>query len=331
MELIVEQITSSNKVLQLFKVSGETISIGRAYDNDIILQEDHISPHHARLSLNESNELVITDLESVNGIKDKSNKRVDVSAILNSGDKFVFGKLSLRILDASHEVAEAKKLNYLEVFTSKIDRWYWALAAAGLLYAHYIFQSYISSIAKVVWPTLILNNFYEVLAIVIVSLFVSALARVFKKEVKLFSIIALTMSLVLVQQLCAILGSFLWFNWGETWVLGFGSEVVNAILLFVFLWGAFYMASNMNFRRISLISCVLLIGFLGLSNIDYFDEDGVYLYPSYNATMLPLGLLIVEPVSVQDNVESSKRLFAKASQEAKRRNVEAEEAKISSM
>lgn len=328
MELIIEQITPSNKVLQLFKAAGESIRIGRAYDNDIILQEEHISPYHAEVSLNAEGELVLNDLDSINGIKDATNKPVGSNALIASGDKFVFGKITLRIMQASHNVIEAKKLNFLEEFTSKINQWYWALTFTFLLYLHYMFQAYISSITKVVWPSLILDNIYIMLSFIVVALILSALARIFKKEVKLFAIVVLTMCLALLQEFTVLAGNFLWFNWGESGFLGLGSEIIDAGLIFAFLWGAFYLASNMNFKRISITSSVLLLSILVLSNLSYFDEDDVFLYPSYSAVVLPSKWLIIEPISVDEHASVSKGLFAEATKEAKRRNVEAEEEKL---
>ena len=328
MELIIEQLSPSNKTLQLFKASGDNIRIGRAYDNDIILQEEHISPYHAELSLNTEGELVLNDLDSINGIKDVSNKPVEPNTLVASGDKFVFGKLTLRIMQASHKVMEAKKLTFLEEFTSKINHWYWALALSSLLYLHNIYQAYISSISKVVWPTLILDNLYVILSFIVISLIISVLARIFKKDVKLFAIVTLTMGLVLIQEYTGLVGNFLWFNWGESGLVEIGNELINAGLIFAFLWGAFYLASNMNFKRISITSSVLLLSILVLSNLSYLDEDDVYLYPSYSAVVLPSKWLLIEPISVEETVSASKNLFDQSAKEAKRRNVEAEEEKL---
>lgn len=327
MELIVEHITSSNKTLQLFKVVGDTISIGRAYDNDIILQEEHISPYHAEISLNEGGELVLRDLDSVNGIKNAANRLLESNTLITSGDKFVLGKLTVRIMQVNHKVVEAKKLNFLEEFTSKINHWYWALALTSFVYLYYIFKAYTSSIAKVEWPTLILDNLYIMLSFIVLSLIIGVLARIFKKEVKFFAIVTLTMALILIEECTAMVGNFLWFNWGESTMLGLGSELIDAGLIFCFLWGAFYLASNMNFKRISITSTVLLLGILGLSNLNYFDDDDVYLYPSYSAIVLPSAYLVSQAISVQEHVGASKSLFVKATKEAKRRNVEAEEEK----
>lgn len=328
MELIIEQLTPTNKTLQFFKASGETIRIGRAYDNDIILQEEHISPYHAELSVNSEGDLVLNDLDSINGIKDATNKAVKPNTHVTSGDKFVFGKLTLRIMEASHKVIEAKKLNFLEEFTSKINHWYWAVAFTSLMYLHYILQAYISSIAKIVWPTLILNNIYVILSFIVIALIISVLARIFKKDVKLFAIVTLIMCLALIQEYSAIVGNFLWFNWGESNLLGIGNELIEAGLIFAFLWGSFYLASNMNFRRISITSSVLLLSILVLSNLSYFDEDDVYLYPSYSAIVLPSKWLLIDPISVEENVSASKSLFEQSAKEAKRRNIEAEEEKL---
>lgn len=101
--IFVEQLAPSGEVLERTKVTHLPITIGRAYDNDIILDDPHTAAHHAQIELNQLNELIIADLGSFNGIT-LTNTRENFFVI--NGDKtYRLGHTRLRIRTAEHQVA----------------------------------------------------------------------------------------------------------------------------------------------------------------------------------------------------------------------------------
>jgi len=77
----------------------ETVTIGRAPDNDLIVAHDSISGHHAKLVLEEDAYSVV-DLDSTNGVKVEDI--ATTSGPLTNGTKVTFGKV-----DAVYECEEA--------------------------------------------------------------------------------------------------------------------------------------------------------------------------------------------------------------------------------
>lgn len=65
--IIVEVLEKSGKIHERCKITHFPATIGRAYDCDVILQDDYVSPQHARLTCNESGEILLSDLDSENG------------------------------------------------------------------------------------------------------------------------------------------------------------------------------------------------------------------------------------------------------------------------
>jgi len=86
------------------------ISIGRAYDNDIIVDDRYVDAHHASLSLDDDGVVVIEDLESVNGVKDGLRGARAARIRLPSGGTVRLGETVLRMLDVGHNVARAVPL-----------------------------------------------------------------------------------------------------------------------------------------------------------------------------------------------------------------------------
>ncbi len=88
-------------VLQEVPVSGGPVTIGRALDNDIRIDNLAVSNYHARVYA-EAGNLMVEDLESLNGTF-VNDQRVKCTA-LRDGDAITIGKHQI-IIDEMHEAA----------------------------------------------------------------------------------------------------------------------------------------------------------------------------------------------------------------------------------
>ncbi len=68
-----------------YPLRGATTRIGRLSDNDVVIDDDTVSRHHAVI-VDTGNSFVITDLQSANGV-DVADQRVRTSALLADGDR----------------------------------------------------------------------------------------------------------------------------------------------------------------------------------------------------------------------------------------------------
>jgi hypothetical protein len=101
--IFVEQLTPDGEVAHRTRINHLPIRIGRAYDNDIILNDLHTAAHHAQVEFNQLGELIISDLGSYNGIT-QANTRENFFVI--DGDKiYRLGHTRLRIRTADYQVA----------------------------------------------------------------------------------------------------------------------------------------------------------------------------------------------------------------------------------
>lgn len=324
MELIFETVTRGNKVLSCQKVTGNRITIGRGYDNDVILQEEHVCPNHAELIV-EDGQMLLVDKGSINGIKDQHNNAHAAKIQVKSGDVFVFGKVFLRILSAQHPVVATKKINFIEDFTRACNHWYWALAMIILYYIILLTNSYYETYQEIVWSKLLVTAVFSSLAMFVLPLFVALMARVFKKDVKFFTIVFFCYAISVIWLLLTNFGQVLTFNWGDSKLISLGAELLDYSLLLLFLAGSFYLASNMTLRRIATVSSALVLSFAMLFYINEMGDDNVKLSPNMHGTVLPSKWLWAQPQSAEVVKQHSQRLFSQASDEANRRNLEAEQ------
>lgn len=88
-------VTSGPKRGTELELRGEPISIGRARDSDLLIQDDYTSTHHARL-LNWNGQWMIQDLDSTNGTY-VDGERVSQPTAVNSGTQVRIGTTTFEL------------------------------------------------------------------------------------------------------------------------------------------------------------------------------------------------------------------------------------------
>lgn len=323
MELIIEQLGRNNKVVRYSKVSGDKIRIGRAYDNDIVLQDDHVSPYHAEIDVyHDDDVIVLTDIESTNGIRTKNNGRIENSTRVTSGDAFILGKARVRILKANHPVAPAKELSVLDDITSNVNQWYFAILTLVLFWSSLMADNYLIRYDSIIWSKEAAKFSLVTLMFVVIPAGVAISARFFKKEVRFFASIVFFFSIFILFQLTEGFAQWLDFNWPNSSVSATFIGILELVLLVGLFWGLFYLASNMSMKKITLVSVLFVAGISGLVFYSKQRLD-IELYPQSTVIVLPKSLLLVQAESISKQDETNKSLFEIAAQEARNLNKEA--------
>ena len=100
----VEVLARNGDVLSRQRCATLPVTIGRGYDNDVILDDAHTAPHHAVLEAGEDGALLLRDVGSQNGIV-LHGRREKVVAL--DGTTIVrLGHTRLRVRDARFPVAQ---------------------------------------------------------------------------------------------------------------------------------------------------------------------------------------------------------------------------------
>ncbi len=107
--IVVEVLDRRGRVRERVRLSRFPAFVGRAYTNDVILEDRFVSPRHCVIRETESGEILLEDLESLNGVK-PLNHPSSGSPAIRSGDRFRVGETLLRLVDADHPVAPAEAL-----------------------------------------------------------------------------------------------------------------------------------------------------------------------------------------------------------------------------
>lgn len=107
-----EPLDRQQRALRSVDVWHWPVTIGRALDNDVVLDDPYVAPHHARLSTDEAGRVVLTVLTSGNGVQHGKRRLASGESITlpEDGTSFAMGGTRLRVRLPSEVLAPEQPL-----------------------------------------------------------------------------------------------------------------------------------------------------------------------------------------------------------------------------
>lgn len=125
----IEVLSRHHEVVARQRLVTNAVTIGRAYDNDIVLDDPHVAAHHLRLVHGDNDTWVAEDLGSVNGLYVDGERARREPVVLDAGTTLHIGTTGLRVRTSTYTVAEELPL------LRGMPRWPAALACLALVFA----------------------------------------------------------------------------------------------------------------------------------------------------------------------------------------------------
>lgn len=322
MNLIVEEINRSRKVLQRYRFKAQIkITIGRALDNDIILSEPHVSPYHMELILNENGQWQIHDLDSCNGVRSQSRKKIADGSIIESGDTLLLGRSYISIWNEQHPVEKAWPLHSVEdVFHTISSPWILMSLIGVFLFAEWQF-SVMNNYRDLATSKLVNELVYEMLIILGWASVWSLGGRVLRHESRFNSQLAVTLCAAMLLQWLPMLMKILAYNGQYGLWLTEIRYFINGAIFSILLWSNFYLSlpQKPGIRIIwsnTLAWGVVLIYLLP----PIFDAQRFRGYPLYDSLLLPPSVFWAEPKSPEAFQNRALKLYGRQKQPAESDN-----------
>lgn len=317
MALIIEELNRSQRVQARYRMDGERFTLGRAYDNDLILDDAHADPRHAEVVCNEDGGYTLRDLHSANGsqlLGNNRDKSVKAGAFseraIESGDEIQFGKTHLRFTHSETAVSPALPLHTLERLFDRLSH---PAAAFALLFTvgmSTLVISYLGYARSYEW-TLATN----LVAGSVVGLLVYAAAwafigRVVRHETHFFTHLSIAALGALLYAAWEWFGNLLDFNFALGGWEGVLDLAVLALLLPAMLWCACFLALNLSSRWRWGVALLLPWSFLGLGMAEEIGAMRKFnALPEISTEIKYEDVLWREPVPMRQFIASSPALF----------------------
>ncbi len=112
-KIIVEAFPPNTQKSRLHVFEKGSITVGRSYDCDVILEDGFVSPEHVKIELDaHGKDFLITDLESDNGTVIRKSRLNGAEVPFTSGQNCKIGKTRLRIFSGQHQIEPTRHLNF---------------------------------------------------------------------------------------------------------------------------------------------------------------------------------------------------------------------------
>jgi hypothetical protein len=105
--MILEQLDARGRVTHRFRLDGTETTIGRAYDNHVILDDPYADPHHLKIAPGLDGRLEFADLDTINGTWDPIHRARMAGGLVRPGLELRVGRTVLRFSGLDQPVAAA--------------------------------------------------------------------------------------------------------------------------------------------------------------------------------------------------------------------------------
>ena len=106
----IEVLSRDGEVAARERILADEARIGRAFDNDVVVDDPHVAPHHLRIHRAEDGELVAEDLGTLNGLYSEHGAKRVMRLPLAKEPGIRIGRTVIRVHDAAHPVSPEKLL-----------------------------------------------------------------------------------------------------------------------------------------------------------------------------------------------------------------------------
>ena len=327
MAVIIEVLGWGGKSRHHYRVEGPSISIGRGYQNDVVLSDSHISANHLRLDAVEGG-WQLSDLGSLNGveiIKNLSIKNPSINspstdstssaAELADGAEIKIGRTRLRIIADSHPVDAAKALHRLEKDVGQLNRFSIWLPLFLLVLIVDVSALYANSFVEWQWKNALSSILFTQVFLLMLALFWAAVGRFLREEANFLGHYNLILLAALVYSASDWLIGVIGYNLSAEFLIVVVAPLINMMLVAVLLAANFALATSMLARQrwISSVGFVLLL--LVVSVASQMQQWGEFSpYPEYFSALELPALQIGDGESLDEFILGLDDLFAEADQ-----------------
>jgi FHA domain-containing protein len=105
----VEFLSRNRDVVSRIRVAGEAATIGRGYDNDVIVDDPYVAARHLYVARNEAGELIARDLDSANGTFLDGDKSRITQTVIDGAKPIRIGQTLLRLRTSDYTVEPERK------------------------------------------------------------------------------------------------------------------------------------------------------------------------------------------------------------------------------
>jgi len=316
--VVIEVTDQQGRLVERFRASRFPVRIGRAYDNDLIVADPYVCPHHCEVALGEEGEMLVNDLSSVNGTFAQGVHSRSGQHALKAGSQLRIGRTLLHIRFPQPEVEATRidttphsrrdwpprslsvNLTVLLLGALMMTLWDYLDSYTEFDYGRYFFGQQIPAVIAVAgWAAVW-----------------SIVSRITAQRFAFLRHATILVSFILGITLSDYLLEFLKFGFAASWPFEMISIVILMVGLALLLYWHLRLCSDQRRSRLMIVATVIAVVFVGLVQInDYLDQQEFRSAPRFSTTLKPPAFQLVRSKPVDDFLSDVQPLRGRIEQE----------------
>lgn len=309
MEIVVEVFEQGQRRSFLRRYQAESISVGRGWDNDVIIRDPLIDASHLVIKTGDDGQWWIEDLTSTNGTRLGRSKIIEPAPV-EFGKVITLGHSQIRLHQVDQQVAPAMKLGRLDEVIARIGHPVAALLLAVFAVLLGVFADIWGDPSQTTWSAHASQGLTIGAALAGWAIVWGSIARLLRHEVTIWPHLSL-ISLLLIGSICAYwLIDWISFNTLSLII----SDLITGLSVAVLLFGLVVIGLNITIRMSQKHMTAIAAGvtFLAISLLyllPALDEDGPQNGPEMVMTAKPPGVLFAGSRSEEEFLGGLDGLF----------------------
>ena len=309
MGFIVELTARSGRVMERYRFDRPNATIGRAFDNDIIVHDPYVDARHLRIT-NDLNGLAVENLSeegyTIIDHKDATEPRVPIA----SGVRIEIGKTHLRVFSTAHRVAPVLKFERVDRLFTTLTR---PSIVAVLTLAYLLLDygnTYLSSFRETTFAADAVAIVTPLMPAILWAAFWALISRISRGEPRFFHhwvAVLIALSLVIVFGRLAQIVAFNFASLALNQVLNYATMAITfAFLLTINMRFAFRQRVWMR-HAFAYGSTAAFVAYLVLSTYSFTREFKPF--PQFDSTLMPRAFLGRSNISEEQFLTNVDSLF----------------------
>lgn len=290
--VVIEIIGSEGKTPRFERPVQDVVRIGRALDNDVIIDDPYVDAHHLVLDVTDPEHWFARDVGSANGTF-KGRKPIDTASIV-SGDELLVGKTRVRMFRRDHAVAPPRSLRDLEHLLLGFGGVGVMVGLMLVTAAVPMIGLYLASAGTDLRPDIYMRAGSSILITSLVAAaFWALIARVLRGESRFRVLFSITMLMAVISDLARPLVGMLFYNFpgsGGDEVMGL---LLSALMMGLYIYLVLLLSTRLRSRMSQAISVILATAAIGTYALtEYSIKDEFRPYPEYDGAVYSPAVLV---------------------------------------
>ena len=282
---VLEIVDRAGHVQSRTRVEHLPFRIGRALDNDLILDDPYACAHHAQISGDDDLQLI--DCDSLNGSFQANEHSRRAQIALGSGLELRLGHTLLRFRGINEQIAATVPDPLARSRWLGLDRLAWAVGAMLTSMVVITSNTLIDSPQALRWGALLGSAVAPMIVLALWALSWSLVNRVVAHRFHYFGHLTIGACAVVAATLLESFSAYVGFALAGGSALGGLTTVIGAALISVVIFGHLRLISRGRARALLLPSALIGIGFLTLSLLPSAADERFTTEPKFNAALKP--------------------------------------------